>query len=306
MPIQILIFLVVAHLILPGYFIYSLWRGREHDRCNWLVKVLYSGAYLLFILLAGRWDWMSHYLRLVLVVLFAVAVAISYRRARESPFFVRGGRARWLHAGGALLGLLVFLGFLVFAIRGFFYPGEPVRLAFPLQGGWYYVAQGGNSPLLNAHNLNRAQRYALDVVELNAAGGRAWGIYPAALDRYAIFGATVHSPCDGAVVRAVDGLPDLIPPATDREHLAGNHVVIACQGVNVLLAHLQNGSLTVREGERVSAGRPLGRVGNSGNTSEPHLHVHAVPAGSEDVLKGEGVPLLFEGRFRVRNAILIK
>ncbi len=100
------------------------------------------------------------------------------------------------------------------------------------------------------------------------------------LDRYPIFGATVHSPCDGAVVAAVDGRPDLIPPDTDREQLTGNHVVIACQGVSVLLAHFQNGSVGVQTGARVTNGQPLGRVGNSGNTSEPHLHLQAVRCGA--------------------------
>jgi len=116
---------------------------------------------------------------------------------------------------------------------------EPVHLAFPLHHGWYYVAQGGNSSRLNHHNTDRAQQYALDLVELNAAGIRAMGVYPSEVDRYVIFGETVHSPCDGTIVEAVDGLPDQAPPATDREHLAGNHVVITCQGADVLLVHLQ-------------------------------------------------------------------
>ena len=81
-------------------------------------------------------------------------------------------------------------------------------------------------------------------------------------------------------------------------------MVLTCQSVQVLLAHLQHGSLTVRVGDQVTTGQPLGRVGNSGNTSEPHLHIHAVPAGTEDVLRGAGVPILFEGRFLARNAIL--
>jgi hypothetical protein len=300
MLFQILL-LFVSQLILPVYFIYSLWNGREHSRFHWLLKLLYSGAFLLYILLAGRWDWLSYYLRYLLPLLFVAAAIVSYRRAKTLPFFAHRGSARWQNNGGALLSVLVFVSLLVWAVRGFFYADEPVRLTFPLQDGWYYVGQGGNSTLLNYHNSSNAQQYALDLAELNAIGTRAWGIYPTALERYAVFGEIVHSPCDGTIVEAVDGLPDHIPPAADREHLAGNHVVISCEGVNVLLAHLQNGSVRVEEGEAVATRQMLGRVGNSGNTSEPHLHIHAVRAGSGDALEGDGVPILFEGRFAVRN-----
>ncbi len=62
-------------------------------------------------------------------------------------------------------------------------PGDPrtAELSFPLQEGVSYVAQGGSSPGLNYHNVDRAQRYAVDVGQLEAVGTRAWGLYPADL-----------------------------------------------------------------------------------------------------------------------------
>lgn len=296
-----IVILFVTQLILPGYLIYSLWNGREHSRVTWLLKLLYSVAFLLYILLTGRWDWLSYYLCYLFPILFVVATVVSYRRVRALPFFSHSGSARWWNSAGALLTLLLFGGFLGWTIRGSFYAEAPVRLALPLRDGWHYVAQGGNSTFVNYHNRSQAQQYALDLVELNALGARARGVYPTSLEGYVIFGETVHSPCDGPIVAAVNELPDHIPPATDREHPAGNHVVIACEGVNVLLAHLQNGSVTVQAGDRVTTGQPLGRVGNSGNTSEPHLHIHAVRGDSGGALAGDGVPILFEGRFPVRN-----
>ncbi len=62
----------------------------------------------------------------------------------------------------------------------------------------------------------------------------------------------------------------------DRESPPGNHIVLRCHGVAILMAHLKNRSVIPREGDRVSHGQPIGRVGNSGNTSEPHLHLHSV------------------------------
>lgn len=288
-------------LILPSYLIVSLWKEREMSQFKWLLKLLYSGMFLLYVFVAGRWDWTSYYLRYVFPVLFVAAAIASYRETKAQPFFAENGRGRWRHNLGALVSLVVFMGFFAWAARGYFYSDTPVRLAFPLEEGWYYVGQGGNSTSVNYHNSNSAQQYALDVAELNALGVRARGIYPTTLERYVIFGRMVRSPCDGTVATVVDGLPDQIPPAADRQTPAGNHVVIACKGVNVLLAHLHAGSIVVASGDAVTSGQRLGRVGNSGNTSEPHLHIHAVRAGSGDVLKGDGVPILFDGTFAVRN-----
>jgi murein DD-endopeptidase MepM/ murein hydrolase activator NlpD len=77
-------------------------------------------------------------------------------------------------------------------------------------------------------------------------------------------------------VTLVDGLPDHMPGvANDPSDPAGNHVVIkVADREYVLIAHMQAGSLTVSEGDTVEQGQEIGLVGNSGNTSEPHIHIH--------------------------------
>jgi murein DD-endopeptidase MepM/ murein hydrolase activator NlpD len=65
-------------------------------------------------------------------------------------------------------------------------------------------------------------------------------------------------------------------PAARRAEPAPLAVVIGCKGINVVLAHLRRGSIAVRLSESVTAGQGLAEAGNSGNTSEPHLHRHAV------------------------------
>lgn len=297
------VLLLGSQVILPAYFLVSLWKGPEVDRVAWLLKLLYTGTFLLFLFVAGRWDWPGYYLRWVFPVLFIVAAARSFRSGQARPCIERSGAVWWRQHVGALLSLIVFAGFLAWALRGHVHSDAPVPLTFPLHDGTYYIAQGGNSAIVNHHNPVAAQRYALDVVKLNRLGSRASGIYPTDLERYVIFRAPVHSPCDGTVVFAVDGLPNQTPPAADRENPPGNYVVIVCTGVSVLLAHLHTGSVTVEAGDTVSTGQQLGRVGNSGNTSEPHLHMHAFRSTSGEPLRGDGVPILFDGRFAIRNAI---
>jgi murein DD-endopeptidase MepM/ murein hydrolase activator NlpD len=127
----------------------------------------------------------------------------------------------------------------------------------------------------------------------------AVGILSADLSKHAIFGDSLVSPCDGEVVDAADGLADLIPPSTDRKNTKGNYVVLRCGSldVDVLLAHMQKDSVQCRVGETVGRGQRIGRVGNSGNTSQPHLHLQATR-------NGEGVPMTFGGRFLVRNDLV--
>lgn len=87
----------------------------------------------------------------------------------------------------------------------------------------------------------------------------------------------------------------------DPQNPAGNHVELeTADGVRIFLAHMLKGSVRVSTGDRVRRGDPLGKVGNSGNTSEPHLHIHAV-RGGRGLFEGKGVPLTFGGRFLVRN-----
>ncbi|MCU0537510.1 MAG: M23 family metallopeptidase [Hydrococcus sp. Prado102] len=73
------------------------------------------------------------------------------------------------------------------------------------------------------------------------------------------------------------------------------------------VAHLLRGSVTVNAGELIKTGQAIAKIGNSGNTSEPHLHIHArKPSTSSSILGGEGVPIVFEGRFLVRNSLVYR
>ena len=300
------VLLSIALIFLPGYLIYSIWTAREPSKYDWIIRVLNSAGFIVILFLIGRWDWFSYYLRFVILVLFNAAAVASFRHVIKKPFFVGEGRQRWMKKPSALVELVLVIGALIYLISGSFYSGDAVNLEFPLQDGQYYIAHGGSNLALNNHSPNESQHYALDIAELNALGRRSTGIYPSDLDSYVIFDEVIHSPCDGTVSAAVDGLPDLTPPESDSENPAGNHVVVDCLGVKVVLAHMREESVLVSEGDTVTSGQPLGRVGNSGNTTEPHLHMHAVEGDAADVLEGEAVPIEFDGSFPVRNSMITR
>jgi hypothetical protein len=295
---------LVALVLVPGLLIYRAFAAEGVASTAWWLRTAAAGGYLAFVFFAGRWDWVSYEARYLIPVAFAAATLFGYARLRRRSTTARAQLSRrgMVAELGAVGLFLVLTGF---EVAGRTYRGDAVRLTFPLDGGTSYVAQGGDSTLINYHHSVAAQRYALDLVLLNPFGLRARGFYPSDLHRYEIFGTPVHSPCDGSIEEAVDDLPDQHPPERDPGHPAGNHIVIACEGVQVLLAHLQEGTVGPRAGEHVSVGQILGRVGNSGNTSEPHLHIHAQRARSAETHL-TGVPMLFDGRFLARNDLVIR
>jgi len=128
---------------------------------------------------------------------------------------------------------------------------------------------------------------------------------PADPGRYRIFGMPVLAPCAGEVVVAVDGLQDMRVPEQDERHMAGNHVILRCAGADIVLGHFRSGSLSVRVGTRVEPGAVIGEVGNSGASSEPHLHIHAqAPGTPEAPFSGAPIPIRIAGRFLLRNTLL--
>ena len=306
--------MLVQLLLVPALLI--AWVGFGAAPCVgiWVLRVAAVGVVFWAMDRLVDWTFLTRYGRFAVWGLFAVAVVVSGTKARSRPLWTELGRWAWVSAGASAV-LLAAAGVAVAAaVRGARVPGEPVGLAFPLRGGRFHVAHGGSKPIVNAHMKVadpelwawRGQMWALDVVALSPAGNRARGLFPKDLDKYAIFGEPVYAPCAGRVVAVEDGLPDLTPPESDPENKAGNYVLLRRpDGVVVLLAHLRQGSVAVELGERVEEGALLGEVGNSGNTTEPHLHVNAQQGvGEETVLDAEPLPARFDGRWLVRNDLV--
>ncbi len=146
----------------------------------------------------------------------------------------------------------------------------PLRL--PFRGEWT-VFWGGRTIEQNYHARTRDQRFALDLVITR--DGRTHSGDGANLEDYYCYGQPILAPADGRVVWLQDSLPDNRPGRMDPKHPAGNAVILDHGDHEYsLLAHLQPRTLAVRLGERVKAGDEIGRCGNSGNSSEPHLHYH--------------------------------
>lgn len=136
------------------------------------------------------------------------------------------------------------------------------------------------------------QRFGIDWVQLRPDGSAHEGD-PKDNKNYYAYGREALAVADGTVSAMKDGIPENVPgsravPIT-LETVSGNHVIVNLgDGVYAFYAHLQPGSIKVKVGNKVRRGQVIGLVGNSGNSTQPHLHFHLIDANSP--LGGEGLP----------------
>ena len=309
---EIAVITVVGQILLPLALLMWQWCGRCVSRTEWLLKSLVLAAYFPLTAVVGIGLLVPWYLPYGFAVLGVAASVAAWRGTGRGPAAPTGRwAARMRHGSWAAAAAFCF-AVLAWALSGYLPPGGPaVRLASPLKNGVFYVVNGGYSILINPHmktlecdalRAYRGQSYALDIVKLNRYGFRAHGVWPRDLAGYEIFGEPVGAPCDGQVLFTENHLPDRIPPESDRQKPAGNFVYLECGAAGVLLAHLMQSSVAVAPGDRVRVGQQIGRVGNSGYSTEPHLHIHAQRGGGSDFLAADPLPLQVEGRTLVRNS----
>ncbi len=206
---------------------------------------------------------------------------------------------------------------------------DTVTVEFPLRGEWTAV----RTPAYRVPSHGTEQfglRYAFDFVRAQWKPSmrfssknrlrQLYGLVPA--DDFYAWARPVYSPFDGEVVMVRDGWPDVMevntfkdifhslrltysfmhapsPGSIDIRRVAGNCVVVRSEDCSALLAHLRSGSVSVKEGQHAQAGDPIGEVGNSGNTTAPHLHFQVMKG--DDPFTATGLPCRFRFYERYRD-----
>ncbi|MGE1010340.1 peptidoglycan DD-metalloendopeptidase family protein [Bacillus cereus] len=182
-------------------------------------------------------------------------------------------------------------------IGGLAYPANvqsmspKIVVRFPLNEralvGW-----GGDRLEANYHVIKPNERWAYDILIPPAE------VKSSKLKDYGIYGARVMAPASGTVVSINNDEKDLVPGSDDFQSMAGNHIYLRLDetGTFLVLAHLKKGSIKVKEGQHVNEGEFLAQVGNSGSSSEPHLHIHHQRQDPSKIsmFLAEGLPLYFQ------------
>jgi len=183
---------------------------------------------------------------------------------------------------------------------------KPLIIAPPLAGTGWVAANGCCNPEIthrgSVQSVNGAlydsQRFAIDWMRLDEQGRLVHG-NENDVHNYSDYGADVLAVADAKVVSVLNNLDDQVPGRLPEpssitiETVDGNHVVLDLGGARfAFYAHLQKNSIKVRPGDTVKKGAVLGKLGNTGNTSAPHLHFHIMDRPSP--MAADGIPYLID------------
>ena len=147
------------------------------------------------------------------------------------------------------------------------------ELILPFKGEWT-VFWGGDTKELNYHVESEAQKNAFDIV-ITDKNGKTFKTDGKTNEDYYAFGKELIAPCDAEVVLVVDGVKDNNPGELNPIYVPGNTVILKTDNNEYLFfAHFKQNSIVVKQGQNVKQGELLGLCGNSGNSSEAHLHFH--------------------------------
>lgn len=165
------------------------------------------------------------------------------------------------------------------------------KLILPFKDEWTII-WGGDTKELNYHVDSEAQKNAFDIVIVNEMGNSYKTDGKTNEDYYA-FGKELIAPCAGEVVLVVDGIKDNIPGTLNPIYVPGNTVIIKTANNEYLFfAHFKQHSIVVKQGQKVKQGQLLGLCGNSGNSTEAHVHFHIQNV--EDMNVASGVKCYFD------------
>lgn len=269
-----------------------------------IISILLAAHLALFTLLKLRLGRLGTYLwnygPFIIGVLAAgqiVRGAISFYSNPPFWTFERG-------AGVLLLILIVFISWKGYRVYPSSHDNKPSQIPFrlPLDGA-VTIGWGGATPANNYHVIAPDQRWAYDLVVTR--DGKTHDGDGLNLSDYYIYGMPVLAAADGTILRVVNDQPESSIGMTGKvKNAGGNQVVIEVGEKEFLfICHLQPGSINCNPGDKIVAGAEVGRVGNSGNSSEPHIHIHLQDSPKDG--SGEGIPMYFHN-YRMGDRVIEK
>lgn len=163
------------------------------------------------------------------------------------------------------------------------------KYTMPINTGWF-VFWGGTNEFLNYHYAHESQRYAYDLVVMR--GDHTYKDNTMRNENYYAFNQEVVAPADGKVIKVVNHIADNVPGEVDDTQPAGNYIILEHPNKEYsLLAHFKQYSIMKKEGDVLTQGQIVGYCGNSGNSSEPHIHFQVMD--SPDYMNCQSIRIRF-------------
>lgn len=174
-------------------------------------------------------------------------------------------------------------------------PTDAVNIDYPLKNGKFWVVQSGKNGRI--HSVP-SEKHALDIAKYPTL--TTWFRFrQTALESDPSFSTPIYSPCEGLVLNVEQKFPDVAIGVNGRADET-NFVAVRCDGFGISMVHFKQNSVLVKVGDMVSVGDLIGQMGNSGNSSGPHLHIAAY---KNDLQTQEAIniPITFNGKYFYRG-----
>ncbi len=240
----------IMSIVIFVLILYWLGFRNGKSKINLILKLLTVWTYFIFIYYTGRWDFLSYFFRYIFLFFLVVLTIKALMQFKRLVLFEKKKIWGWTKFTGQFLFLLLLFWGCIEVISGFSTEEKGISIAFPLREG--FIGQGGNSELINYHQSDTtSQQYALDIVKLNSWGMRACGFLPDDFNKYAIYGDTIFSPCDGKIVKTRDGQDNAPPGVADTLNPRGNYIVLEYENNLIVMGHMMKNSINVSTGDIV-------------------------------------------------------
>jgi hypothetical protein len=148
---------------------------------------------------------------------------------------------------------------------------------------------------IDGTRIATAETFAIDLVKVN--NNRIFDGDGKAVEQYYGFGEDVLAIADGTVVSVHDGMSDQTPfvlmiPKSKSDYGGNNVMLEIAPNVFAWYAHLRAHGIAVKVGDVVKAGSPIGKLGNTGPSEGPHLHLGLLD--KPDPIAGRSLPFVFD------------
>lgn len=281
---------------------------------DYILLTAYVVFLLYFIYSYSYWEYTNFYLRYVYGFFIILGVLLNIYRIFSNDNIVFGGLKDLENQPAIVIWTIALIIIDISIILSKIKKKNCLNLSFPFKSGRYLVIDGGDGKLsyfTNYHyygwknsNIKNyyTMQYAVDLIKLNKYGF-ANKVLPKSNEDYYIFGEKVYSPIEGEVVKVEANKDDNIPYGKLPNNW-GNRVTIKSDNYFISLYHFKKDTLVVNVGQKLKVGDYLGEVGSSGQSTRPHLHIHAVYCEDNNYLFGEGVPITFNNIYPVKNCVI--
>lgn len=325
---------IMECIIIPSFLFLWILCSKKCDLIDWILKIIMSISFLLLLNTIAYWQHFSIYLPYAIFMIFIIVCYFSYKKVKSCDDYNMKKYRKLIHRILIVFLSIFFTTIFIGALKSKNYSEEAINLSFPLRNGKYTITDGGDgkiSPLMNYHymfltvnkfktlltksdswdnnsKLQSGDRYAVDVVKLNNIGALSKKILPHEINNYEIYEDDIYSPCDGQAIEVVDNYDNNIPLTGGYPKNVGNHVIIKFNNSNkaIVLGHMQKDSIKIKSGDIVKEGQIIGKVGNSGWSEWPHVHIKVMEMKDDNFWNGEPVPFTFDNKVPFKNRVYFK